>query len=176
MPPRVPLATLALAAAGVLATDVRAQGAPPAAAPVASPSVPPIAAGDSASAASVERLVSLTYPEAVHQQMIEHTLRMMTASNPMMSGIGPQLRGFFAKNMSYAALRADQVRVVRESYTAREVRELTQFYASDVGRRFAVKAPSVSMRAQALSMARLQAGQAELMGIMAGAMGVGQAP
>ena len=161
-------ALLLLAPAALLPARARAQAA---AAPAAAPALPPIAAGDSARPASVERLLAVAYPEATHTQLVEQTLRMMVRSNPMFGQAEPALRTFMGKHMSYAALRADQARVFRETYTEGEVQELTKFYASDAGRRFLAKMPAVMARSQELSQQRMQAHLPELLGLLQAQMG-----
>ena len=164
-------ALLLLAPAALLPARARAQAA---AAPAAAPALPPIAAGDSARPASIERLLAVAYPEATHTQLVEQTLRMMVRSNPMFGQAEPALRTFMGKHMSYAALRADQARVFRETYTEGEVQELTKFYASDAGRRFLAKMPAVMARSQELSQQRMQAHLPELMGLLQAQMGGGR--
>jgi hypothetical protein len=166
-----PLAALLLAAsAAALPAGAGAQvGAP--AQTGAPPAVAPIAAGDSARSQSIDRLIALAYPEQTHEQVMEQTLRSMTRSNPMFAGAEPALRTFLTKHMSYAALRADQARVFRETYTENEVQELTKFYASDIGRRFLAKMPVVMARSQELAAQRMQAQLPELMAILQGQMG-----
>ena len=161
-------ALLLLAPAALLPARARAQAA---AAPAAAPALPPIAAGDSARPASIERLLAVAYPEATHSQLVEQTLRMMVRSNPMFGQAEPALRTFMGKHMSYAALRADQARVFRETYTEGEVQELTKFYASDAGRRFLAKMPAVMARSQELSQQRMQAHLPELLGLLQAQMG-----
>jgi hypothetical protein len=171
---RQPLATLLLAAfAGALPAVGRAQAAPPAATRPASPAaaLPAIAPGDSASAASIERLIAVAYPEQTHQQVSDQTLRTMVSGNPLFAAAEPALRAFLAKHMSYAALRADQMRVYRETYTEAEVQDLTRFYSSDLGRRFLAKMPFVMARSQELASQRMQAQLPELMSILQAQMG-----
>jgi hypothetical protein len=144
-------ALLLLAPAALLPARARAQAAAAPRAVRGVPRPPPIAAGDSARPASIERLLAVAYPEATHSQLVEQTLRMMVRSNPMFGQAEPALRTFMGKHMSYAALRADQARVFRETYTEGEVQELTKFYASDAGRRFLAKMPAVMARSQELS-------------------------
>ena len=167
-------ALLLLAPAALLPARARAQAAAPPPAPAASPALPPIAAGDSARPASIERLLAVAYPEATHSQLVEQTLRMMVRSNPMFGQAEPALRTFMGKHMSYAALRADQARVFRETYTEGEVQELTKFYASDAGRRFLAKMPAVMARSQELSQQRMQAHLPELLGLLQAQMGGGR--
>jgi hypothetical protein len=176
-PTRRLAALLVAAAVGALPTAARAQGAAPAApAPAAAtapaaPAMPPIAAGDSARPESVERLIAVAYPEQTHRQVMEQTIRAMARGNPMFASAEPALREFFSKHMSYAALRADQARVFRETYTEAEVQDLARFYASDIGRRFLAKMPVVMARSQELAAQRMQTQLPELMALLQQQMG-----
>ncbi len=177
--PRRLAALLVAAAAGARPTAARAQGAAPAAPPAAAPpaaapaapALPAIAAGDSARPESVERLIAVAYPEQTHRQVMDQTIRAMVRSNPMFASAEPALREFFTKHMSYAALRADQARVFRETYTEAEVQDLARFYASDIGRRFLAKMPVVMARSQELAAQRMQTQLPELMALLQQQMG-----
>jgi hypothetical protein len=164
------LAALLLAApAAALPAVARAQAG--ATAGCAAAAAPAIAAGDSARRESLERLIAVAYPEQTHRQVSDQTLRTMVSGNPMFAAAEPALRAFLAKHMSYAALRADQMRVYRETYTEAEVQDLTRFYSSDVGRRFLAKMPFVMARSQELASQRMQAQLPELMAILQAQMG-----
>jgi hypothetical protein len=113
--------------------------------------------------------VALTYPEEAHRRALDRMVGAMSRSNPAMAAAASNLRAFYDRHMSYPALRAEQVRAVRETYTAAEVQQLVAFYGSDAGRRIAGKAPLVAERAQERTMARLQALQGELGRVMSAA-------
>jgi hypothetical protein len=94
--------------------------------------------------------------ERAYEQGVALSVAAQTRANPALAAQSDILRAFVARYAGYAAVRADLVRVYRETYTAGEVAELTRFYASDLGRRVGAKLPLVAARSNELLSLRLQ--------------------
>ncbi len=156
---RVAVAVAGLAASARAAAAQGTNAAPAAPAAVALPAIAP---GDSASVPAVERLLAASDAERAYNQAVALSVAAQTRANPALAEQADVLRAFVARHASYGAIRADLIRVYRETFTAREVAELTQFYSSDLGRRMSAKLPLATARTNELLSARLQANLPEL--------------
>jgi hypothetical protein len=114
----------------------------------------------------VERLLVVSDAERAYNQAVALSVAAQTRANPALAEQADVLRAFVARHASFAAIRADLIRVYRETFTAREVAELTQFYSSDLGRRLGAKLPLATARTNELLSARLQANLPELVELM----------
>ncbi len=113
--------------------------------------------------------------ERLYNQTVESSIAGQLRNNPGLAAAEPVLRRFMAKYAGYAELKADMVRVYRETFTEAEVQELIRFYQSDFGRRLMTKLPLVMARSNELSAQRLQAHLPELFGMLQEQMGAGAA-
>jgi hypothetical protein len=163
-------AAAVLVAAGARAAD--AQAGPRPASPAAAPSaaaaagLPAVAPGDSATPAAVEALLAASDAERAYNQAIALSVAAQTRNNPALADQADLLRSFITRFASYAAIRPDIVRAYRETFTAGEVAELTQFYRSDLGRRMSAKLPLMTARTNELLSLRMQEHLPELMEMM----------
>jgi hypothetical protein len=128
---RAVLAAAALTA-GARAAVAQGTAAPPAA-PAAELALPVIAPGDSAPVPAVERLLAASDAERAYNQAVALSVAAQTRANPALAEQADVLRAFVARHASFAAIRADLIRVYRETFTAREVAELTQSTARTSG-------------------------------------------
>lgn len=164
--------TVRLLAAVLVALAAARPAAAQQPAPIAAPlaPIPAVAAGDSAPAARVERLVVLSYSPAVHAETVERAMKQLQQNLSLPAAALTSLRAFFDRNVGYDAIRADQVRAIRETYTAAEVERLIALFDSPAGQLLARKQALVMARAQEAQTTRLQAKQGELVQILQGAM------
>lgn len=143
----------------------------PAARLAAQPSAPAIAAGDSATPATIDRLLQISDAERAYQRGVDASLDAQLKANPALRPYADVMRNFAVKYSSYAQLKPDLVQMYRETFSEREVQELITFYQSDFGRRMLAKLPALTARSSELAARRLQAHLPELMQTLQQRMG-----
>ncbi len=143
----------------------------PAARLAAQPPTPAIAAGDSATPATIDRLLQVSDAERGYQRGVDASIDAQLKANPALRPYADVMRSFAAKYSSYAQLKPDLVQIYRETFSEREVRELITFYQSDFGRRMMAKLPALTARSSELAARRMQAHLPELMRTLQQRMG-----
>jgi hypothetical protein len=78
---------------------------------------------------------------------------------------------FLSKYMSFADLKQDMTRIYAEEFTEAELKEITRFYLTPVGKKTIEKLPALQQRGIAIAQQKLQAHLPELQQTMQAELG-----
>jgi hypothetical protein len=155
-----------IAAASLLvctAGAARAQQTTPAA-PSAAPATADtiVHTTDPARIAAAHELVDALNVQKVLDRSMENMLRMQTEQNPAMMQFADIMRAFFARYVTWNALRDSYAQIYADLFSASDLRELVAFYRSPIGRRLADATPELTERGSNLGREAVQAHLPEL--------------
>jgi hypothetical protein len=68
--------------------------------------------------------------------------------------------------MSYASMKEDLITNYVDAFTEKEIKEITEFYKSPIGKKLVAKTPELATKVMELSSKRMAENQAELMKIL----------
>ena len=117
---------------------------------------------DSARSETIERLLAVTGVERKYSEAADAALANRMTSMPSLSAYGDIIKAFSEKYGNYAAIKADLIRLYRETFSEKEVEELIRFYESDFGSRTLSKLWQLNVRQAQLASDRIQAHLPEL--------------
>jgi uncharacterized protein len=109
-----------------------------------------------------ERLLVAIDMQKVLDDSLTHTLDVLLRSDPQMQPFRAVFERFFRKHLSFEKLKPELVRMYAETFSAGELRQLTDFYATPVGKKALRTLPQLMNRASDLGMAQVQANREEL--------------
>ncbi|HET7461630.1 MAG TPA: DUF2059 domain-containing protein [Longimicrobium sp.] len=126
-------------------------------------------------AAATELLMAMHVPEVLDasvRQMLDEQIR----AAPELQGVQDVMREFARRFVSWEALREQYVDIYASSFTEDELREMTDFYRSDVGQKLARATPRLMALGAELGQRAVQAHRAELEQMIRARMGQPGAP
>lgn len=100
--------------------------------------------------------------DVVMDDMIKQMLDAQIQSNPDIARFRPQMEAFFAKYISWAALKDDLASIYAEEFTEDEMKEIGNFYKTPTGQKLAQKLPVLTTKGAQLGQQRVQQNMAEL--------------
>lgn len=157
------LATTALLAAEPAAP---AKPAPKAAAPAAAPAPlatrGPVAPPSAAQLAAAQELLLAMGLDKSFDEMAAKAADMQIRQMPMLASSRQTMLDFFRKYMSWDSIKDDMARVYAENFTESELKELTAFYQTPIGKKLAQRLPELTSRGSEVAMQRVQAHMPEL--------------
>jgi len=112
-------------------------------------------------AAATELLMAMHVPEVLDasvQQMLDQQIR----AAPELQGVQDVMREFARRFVSWEALREQYVDIYAGTFTEDELRQMTDFYRSDVGQKLARATPRLMAEGAELGQRAVQAHRAEL--------------
>jgi hypothetical protein len=112
-------------------------------------------------AAATELLVAMRAPEML-ESSVRTMLDMQLRNAPELQGVQDVLRDFVARYVSWEALREQYVEIYAGAFTEDELRQMTDFYRSDVGQKLARATPRLMAESAALGERAVLAHRAEL--------------
>ncbi|HYH78997.1 MAG TPA: DUF2059 domain-containing protein [Longimicrobium sp.] len=112
-------------------------------------------------AAATELLVAMQAPQ-VMQGAIQATLDAQLRATPELQGVQDVVREFVARYVSWEALREQYVEIYAQAFTEDELRQMTDFYRSEVGQKLARSTPRLMAQGAALGERAVQDHRAEL--------------
>jgi hypothetical protein len=112
-------------------------------------------------AAATELLMAMRVPELLQSSMQAMLDTQMRAA-PELAGVQDVLREFAARYVSWEALREQYVEIYARTFTEDEMRQMTDFYRSDVGQKLARATPRLMAETTAAGERTVQAHRAEL--------------
>ena len=133
---------LALAAAPLAAATLAAQA-------------PAVAAASHR--AAVHRLFEVTRMRAMTEQTSESIIQTQLQQMPQLAPYADVLRDFYREQTSWTSIEPEVTQLYTEVFTEPEIRELIAFYQTPLGQKMLTKLPALTMRANQLTTARLQA-------------------
>ena len=94
--------------------------------------------------------------EKTLNQSIDILLSSFSRSNPAIAKHEDILRAFFSKNFTYELLEDDYIQIYCNEFTEDELRELTEFYKTDIGQKLLVKLPILMKKGAELGENRVK--------------------
>ena len=120
------------------------------------------ATADPAAAQEAEKLLEVTNMEGVLKQSIEQMLDIQIQSAPQLVPYKNIMLEFLEKYMSYENLKPDLIKIYSNAFTASELRELNQFYTTEIGKKSIEKMPMLMAQGAQLGAMKVQQNSAEL--------------
>ena len=112
--------------------------------------------------AAAEEMLEAANTEQAMQAAIDQTLAVQVKANPQLEPAKGVMKKFFAKHLSYAALKDDLIKIHMEEFTESELKEIAAFYRTPAGKKAVEKLPILMQKGSELGMKRVQEHAAEL--------------
>jgi hypothetical protein len=96
------------------------------------------------------------------QPLAEHVLENQLQHNPQLAPQREILQKFLTKYLSWASVRQETITAYTQAFTEPELKQLTTFYTTPVGKKASEKMPQLAFIAEQLGLRQAQAHQAEL--------------
>lgn len=112
-------------------------------------------------AAATELLMAMHVPEVLDAS-VQQMLDQQVSAAPELAGVQDVMREFARRYVSWEALREQYVDIYAGSFTEDELRQMTDFYRSDVGQKLARATPRLMAEGAELGQRAVQAHRAEL--------------
>jgi len=109
-----------------------------------------------------ERLLSSVNMEKVLNDTLAQVLDIQMQSDPRLARHRAVFERFYRKHLSFASLKHEFVRMYVATFTADELRQLADFYATPIGQKAITTMPQLMNQGAQLGMSRVQAHQDEL--------------
>lgn len=117
---------------------------------------------DPAAESEAEKLLNMIGMTEVFDQTISQMLDLELQQNPSLEPFRSVMIEFFQKHMSYAVLKPDLLKLYTETFTAEELREITQFYSTSTGQKTIEEMPNLIAQGAELGSTRVQENIGEL--------------
>jgi len=124
--------------------------------------VPFARADDKSHRQAAEELLRAMEIEKQMDSTITQTLDLQIKQQPVLVPYKEVLRKFLSKHLSYASLKDDLIHIYMDEFTEPELRQITAFYKSPVGKKLAAKGPALIGKGMKLGMERVTKNQDEL--------------
>jgi uncharacterized protein len=112
--------------------------------------------------AAAEDMLEAANVEQAMQAAIDQTLAVQIKANPQLEPVKGVMKKFFAKHLSYSALKDDLIKIHMEQFTEPELKEIAAFYRTPTGKKAVEKLPILMQKGSELGMRRVQENAAEL--------------
>ena len=112
-------------------------------------------------AAAYELLEAMQLPAQL-KQTLNGLVEMQMRSNPQLVPYKSIFIDFFNKYMSFEALKEGYADIYLDSFSVAEIKEITAFYKSPIGRKMASRNAELTLRGAALGQKTVQDHQLEL--------------
>jgi hypothetical protein len=96
------------------------------------------------------------------ESALNQTLTLQIKQNPQLEPYKEAMRKFFAKHISYEALKDDLVQIYVEEFTEEELRQILAFYQTAAGKKMVEKGPALMGKCMQLGMNRITKHEDEL--------------
>lgn len=107
-------------------------------------------------------LLDIMDMDTVMTESIHQMLEVQLQQEPAMKPYKAVMLEFFAKHMSYESLKPQMIEIYAESFTAEELKEISKFYLTPVGKKVMQAMPELSAKGAQLGMERVQDNLPEL--------------
>jgi hypothetical protein len=108
-----------------------------------------------------EELLKATNIEKAMETVMDQML-VILKQNPQIGPYHDVVRRFLSKHLSLESLQEELITIYTAEFTEEELKQLTAFYQTPVGKKAVEKLPQLMAKAGQLGVARVQANQAEL--------------
>ncbi len=106
--------------------------------------------------AAAEALLNLMDMEKLMGQSVDQMLQMQVQQNPAIAAYQTQMKAFLGKYMSWASMKDDLVKIYTSEFTEPELKELTAFYQTPLGRKTVQKMPALLQKGAEIAQKRVQ--------------------
>lgn len=96
------------------------------------------------------------------QGAMQQSLDMQIRQSPRLAPVKDVMKKFFETHLGWEALKDDLAKLYAEEFTEEELKELTKFYLSPVGKKSIEKMPALTAKAGQLSGKRMELHRGEL--------------
>lgn len=112
--------------------------------------------------AAAEEFLRAANTEQTMLATIDQMLAVQLKANPQLEPVKDVMKNFFAKHLSYSALKDDLIKVYMAEFTEAEMKEIAAFYRTPTGKKTIEKMPVLMQKGAELGMKRVQDNLAEL--------------
>lgn len=112
--------------------------------------------------ASVRAFFKAAQMDTLINSTLEQMTEMQVRANPAVGPYRKTLLEFFKKYMSWDSLEPELVQLYVKEFTEHEIKEITKFYQTEVGKKVMKKLPELSAKGAAIGQSRVQAHIGEL--------------
>ena len=121
---------------------------------------------------ATEALLELMDMESLLTQSVDQMLQVQVQQNPSIAPYQQQdMKAFFAKYMSWASLKDDMVTIYMAEFTELELKALTAFYQTPVGKKTLQRMPALIAKGAEMGQRRVQEHLPELQAAIAAKAG-----
>lgn len=131
-----------------------------AARPAAAQQAPPAPAASHVQAA--EQMLVASDAENAMRRGIQRMMDVQAEQNPVIASMRDILDDFYARHMSWERMKPEMVRLYTSTFTEAELRELTAFYRTEIGRKMSERMPEIMARSTEMSQRIVQEHMPEL--------------
>lgn len=93
---------------------------------------------------------------------VENSVKTLIHTNPKLEKHKEKLKGFYEKCVSYDAIKDDLAEMYANDFTAEELKEMTAFYHSKLGKKMLEKTPSLMQKSMQFGQERVSKNMDEL--------------
>jgi hypothetical protein len=119
-------------------------------------------ADDKSHRQAAEELLQTMGVEKQMEAAIDQSLTLQLQQQPALNAYKDVMRKFFAKHISYAALKDDLIQIYVEEFSEPELRQITTFYKTPAGKKMVEKGPALIGKSMKLGMERVKKNLDEL--------------
>ena len=101
----------------------------------------------------VLEMLEATNAKQNHELMVDTYIKQL-AGNPIAAA--PGFEKYFREAMAWEALIGPTTKIYEESYTVDELKAITEFFSSPIGKSFIAKSPEVTEKITAVLIANMQ--------------------
>jgi hypothetical protein len=125
---------------------------------------------------ATEALLGLMEMDTLLTQSVDQMLQVQVQQNPAIAPFQQDMKAFFAKYMSWASLKDDMVNIYMAEFTEPELKELTAFYQTPIGKKTVQRMPALMAKGAEMGQKRVQEHLPELQAAIAAKAGAGGSP
>jgi hypothetical protein len=111
---------------------------------------------------AAEALLESTNVAKQLQSSIDQSVDIQVKANPQLAGKSAVLKKFFSMYMSWDSLKDDMIKIYTDAFSEEELKKITEFYKSPVGKKMIEKMPELMGKGMQLGVKRVQENQGEL--------------
>jgi hypothetical protein len=124
---------------------------------------PVVALGDAQShRKAAENLLLVMEVDKSLPQIVAQVLENQMQQNPQLAPQREVLQRFLTKYVNWESVKEDTITAYTQEFTEPELKKLTEFYKTPVGKKASEKMPQLAFLAEQLGLKKAQAHQAEL--------------
>ena len=96
------------------------------------------------------------------ENAMDQTLALQIQAQPALKPYKDVMRKFFAKHISYSALKDDLVKIYTDEFSEEELRQIITFYKTAAGKKLVEKSPALLGKCMQLGLSRVSKHEDEL--------------